>query len=867
MAVNFSHPWFLLVVIPVVALFFAFSGKGRYPEGGRKWILACRSLVMGLLILSLAQPHLLLKVKGRSIVYLLDRSQSVEEDYGQWVEESLKTKESEDRVAIVGFGRDTAILKPYYMEQLPSLTAAVDGDFSNIAAALEAGYSLLPGSGGRLVLFSDGLENIDDALRYGEILALAGVAVDVVPLSAAGVADVAVRDIILPKNTWPGQEIVVEVIVDANIAASAQLKLFWEGNLIWQEDLDISRGSQSFSLPIKVTGSGLQRLRGTIEAGGDSQSRNNSIDGLTFVQTPPRILIVEGMGGKGRLLKDTLEDQGLIVDLVAGDVADLSPATLVAYRGIVLVDLPAYQLREEELNSLEAFVRVLGGGLLAVGGKSSFGPGLYEGTPLEALLPVKMSVEGQEEVPGMELVLVIDRSSSMTGENLNMAKNAAIRALSVLKDRDQVGVVTFDTTGRTEIPLTPYEDKGQIEEVIGSIGPGGGTAIYTGLKQGLELLEGRGERVKHIILLSDGQDGSEYDYKSLLARAGKEGITISTIALGEGSDYKLMADIAELGNGRNYRVTRGRDLPEVFLQETILAGGEWLVEESFVPGLTHPDSFPLAVNTPEFHGYVASTAKPLAEVMLTTHRDHPLLSRWQYGLGRAVAFTSDTFGLWSEDFLVHAGFASLWLDLLNWAAPVVPVGDLALESRLEGAGVEIVALLSTPLEEGEQLLATLVDKEGKTRELQLLPLGGGRYGDSIEHLGQGVYLLSATRSGGQGVSYATGGFAIPYPAEYKIANYSGDELLTALAKNTGGRVLSKPEDVFALEVPSSRLQVDITWWLVLVALVFWPIDIALRRLGGPRRPSKKEKAVTPEPTEEIKDETMERLLAAKSRRR
>lgn len=867
MAVDLSHPWFLLAAIPAAALLLLFRGKERYPAGSRKWILACRSLVMGLLILSLTQPQLVLRVKGRSLVYLLDRSQSVTEDYGLWIEESLKTMEPEDRVAMVGFGRDTALLKPYYMERLPSLTAAVDGDFSNLAAALAAGYSLLPGSGGRLVLFSDGLENIGDALQYGEMLALAGVAVDVVALPGPSSADVAVRDVILPKNTWPGQEIVVEVVVEASIATAAQLKLYWEGDLVWQQKLDISRGSQSYSLPLQVTGSGLQRLRATIETDGDSQSRNNAIDGLTFVQAPPRVLIVEGMAGKGMILKNTLASQGLVVDLVNGVAADLSPSSLAPYRGIILVDVPAYRLREEELNSLETFVRVMGGGLLAVGGKSSFGPGLYEGTPLEALLPVKMTVEGREEVPGMDLVLIVDRSSSMTGENLNMAKNAAIRSLSVLKDSDRVGVVTFDTVGRVEIPLTSLQDGDRIEEVIRDIGPGGGTAIYTGLKKGLGLLAGEGDRVKHIILLSDGQDGSEYNYQSLLAQAVEKGVTISTIALGEGADYRLMADLAELGKGRSYRVSTGRDLPEVFLQETVLAGGDWLVEESFVPSLVHPDTLSLAANTPTFHGYVAATAKPLAEVMLLTHRDHPLLSRWQYGLGRAVAFTSDTFGLWSADFLTHAGFASLWLDMLNWAAPTVPAGDLALESRIEGAGVEITALLSAPLEEGEQLLATLVDGEGKTRELQLLPLGSGRYGGTIEHLSQGVYLLSATRSGGGEVSYATGGFAIPYPAEYRVANYSGKDLLLALAKKTGGRVLSKPGEVFALAAAASRSQVDITWWLVLLALMFWPIDIVLRRLGGPRLPARKTKEAVQEPAPEDKDETLERLLAAKDRRR
>ena len=868
MGVSFAQPWFLLLLIPGALLLAARSGKRRFPQSSRPLILGVRMLIILLLVLALAQPHLVLKVKGRSIVYLLDQSRSVEEDYSSWIGESLKAMDSRDRAAVLGFGRDTSLLKPFSMDQLPTLASSVDDEFTDLEGALESAYSLLPGSGGRLVLISDGLENIGDAMRIGEMLAAAGIPVDVVPIPAQAKLDAAVCNISLPKNTWPGQQVVAEVTVEATAATTAELTVFFGGNLAWRQQLEISPGVQSFSVPLSVGGQGLQRVRATIDPVADTQVRNNSIEGLTFVQSPPRILVVEGVAGKGAALKTALEGAGLEADIVGVTEANLDPVALAGYRGIILVDLPAYKLEEKEISSLETFVRVLGGGLVAVGGKSSFGPGLYEDTLLEAMLPVKMAVEDKEEMPGLDMVLVIDRSGSMTGEKLNMAKNAAIQALELLKEDDRLGVVTFDSAYKVELPLTSLTNKDDITNVIASIGSGGGTAIYPGLAQGVAMLGG-GEKVKHIILLSDGQDGSSYNYNPLLEEAGAKSISISTIALGDGADLSLMESLAAKGNGRSYIVTQGQDLPAVFLQETALAGGEWLMEEDFVPSLLHPDTLAIAGNTPLFHGYVASTAKPLAEVLLTTHRDHPLLSRWQYGLGRTAAFTSDTFGMWSREFLAHPGFASLWLDIVNWTVPTGQGSDIALESRLAGAGAEISALLGTPLEEGEQLAVTLVDAEGKTQVLELLPAGGGRYAAGLEHIAQGVYLISASRlKEGKVSSHAQGGFAVPYPAEFGINNYSGEDLLKALAESTGGRVLTKPAEVFSIGKAVSRRLTDITWWLLLAAIILWPADIALRRLGGLPPPKAKKEAKTPRKTqEEPRDETMERLLAAKRRRR
>lgn len=868
MTLSFASPYFLLLLLPGAALLAVFNGRRRYPPGSRAVILSLRGIMIALVVMALSQPHLVAMAPGVSVVYLLDQSHSAHgEDPTTWISRSLEAMAPEDRAAVVAFGRDTRLLKPFTMAGIPPSGIKVDAEFTDIQAALETAYSLLPGSGGRIVLISDGLENSGDSLAQVDLLSNAGIPVDVLPLAAIQGDEVALGNISLPKNTWPGQEVVAEVTVESTVATTAELTLFWGSNLVLRAQVEISPGSQSFSAPLEVQGQSLQRVRASIDPIIDGESRNNFIDGLTFVQAPPRVLVVEGNVGKGEALAGALTAAGLQVDVRPVTNADLSPVTLAAYRAVALADVPAYALQEQEMQALDAFVRVLGGGLVAVGGKTSFGMGLYQDTLLEELLPVAMEVEQKEELPGLDMVLVIDKSGSMSGEKLNMAKNAALRSLGLLKEKDGMGVITFDDGYYIETCLTPLTDKERIAQAIQNIGEGGGTIIYPALEEAVNMLEGSAKS-KHIILLSDGQEGVQHNYQSLMARAQAAGISVSTIALGDGADTQRMESLAQMGNGRYYEVIQGQDLPDVFLQETVLAGGDWLVEEDFVPTLLHPGAMALAGNTPGFGGYIASTPKSLAEVLMATHRDHPLLARWQYGLGRTVAFTSDTYGMWSMDFLAHPGFASLWLDTLNWAAPSGQGGDIALESRLQGAGVEISAL-SSPLEEGESLAVTLVDAQGNEEVLQLLPAGGGMYTSHLDQVGQGVYLLSATRTrDGAVVSQAVGGFAVPYPPEFQIWRYSGRALLESLAANSGGRVLSEPQEVFAAPTPPPRKMTDITWWLVLAAIVIWPVDIAMRRLGGlPLRKKRSKSTPSIGEKQEKGDETMERLLAAKRKRR
>ncbi|MCR3922399.1 MAG: VWA domain-containing protein [Firmicutes bacterium] len=875
MAINFLRPWYLLLLLPTMLLFVVVRGRTRYPAKLNRWVLLLRLLLFLLVVLALARPHVVKTYHGLRVVFLADRSVSVESapDYTTWINESLSYQNSDDQAAVLVFAQDNQLVKPFTMDKLAGVMSAdINRDHTDIESALRMAAGLIPAdSNGRIVLLTDGVETTGDSISFAKALGASQIPIDVLPLSVVSGEDVAIVDVSLPRNTYPGQQVTVEVEVESSIHTRAKLSLYWGGGLVFKDEISLTAGQQRFSLPVEVTGESMVKVQAEVDAEQDTQGRNNTMAGITFVDAPPRVLMVEGAPGKGQYLHDLFVLGGVEAHSVTPSQLSTSPSALAGYRAIYLVDVPAYVLSVEQQQNLEIFVRVVGGGLVAVGGKNSFGLGLYQDTPLEKLLPVAMEVENEEELPGLDLVLVIDRSGSMTGDKLNMAKNAAIVSLDILKERDRLGVITFDDTYYVNLPLTEVANKSELTGIIEKIAIGGGTVIHPALEEAVQQLS-EGERAKQIILLSDGMEGATVNYGALLAQMSDLGISLSTIALGSDADTSHMQMLAENSNGRFYLVPHSADLPAVFLQETVLAGGDYLVEEEFMPTIVHPDANTLHNNTPRFTGYVASTAKPLSEILLLTHREHPLLARWQYGLGRTIAFTSDARGLWSEEFIKHPRFADFWADTLAWVAPRGGEGGMALDVGLQGDSAEITALVGEPLQDGEKLLVTVADEDFQQQELELLPSGSGRYRATLEQINQGVYIFNTRRQRDEVVSeQVVSGFAVPYSAEFRIPSGSGgNDLLSVLSEGTGGLTLTRPQDVFRAPLEPARRFVALGHWFLLAAVLLWPLDVALRRFGTvPSIPIHfRQKASTPVVTENnTAREAMEQLLAAKKKKK
>ena len=321
---------------------------------------------------------------------------------------------------------------------------------------------------------------------------------------------------------------------------------------------------------------------------------------------------------------------------------------------------------------MKTYVQNYGGGLVVAGGEQSYGPGSYARTPFEEMLPVRMDLRGKSISASTALILVIDTSGSMGGgpggaSKMDLAKEAAISAAELLGEYDQIGVVAFEDQPRWAIPPTPATDLGVVQAAIAEMQPGGGTEIYPAVKMAHEGLAPIDAKVKHIILLTDGE-APRGDYPGLTAQMKAANITLSTIGIGSDADTALLQELAQLGNGRYYDGNDPFDLPRLIVKETQQVQRAAIVEEDFKP--VRISSSPALEgidlnNMPQLRGYVATTPKPQSSIVLVSRQIDPVLAEWQYGLGRVIAWTSDVRNRWSSRWIEWSDFGRFWAQVVK----------------------------------------------------------------------------------------------------------------------------------------------------------------------------------------------------------
>src|SRR5206468_1185136 len=131
-------------------------------------------------------------------------------------------------------------------------------------------------------------------------------------------------------------------------------------------------------------------------------------------------------------------------------------------------------------------------------------------------------------------------------------------------------------------------------------------------------------KIKHVILLGDGD---AYDnYAPQVLKMAKEHISVSTVETNAMSyaDLNTMQQIATWGKGRFYQADNPKAIPQILLKETQQATRRAVINEPFTPAIVgnHPILTGLGA-LPVLTGYVATTPKPTAQLVLVSHRDDP----------------------------------------------------------------------------------------------------------------------------------------------------------------------------------------------------------------------------------------------------
>lgn len=852
MGINFVSWKVLIVIIPaiilVIWLYKRYKGVSSTQD---KLIVIVRCVLVSLIILSLAGMEIVKASDTTSLVFVVDQSSSISKNQQaieQFIQDSLEYKTDKFKVGIVTFGKESLIEYPLDKDILfGKIETMPKPDFTNMESGLKFAYAMMPSeTGKRIVLITDGVENVGDAFSYGKTLARQGVTIDAAHIDSDMGEDAQVSSVELPGMLYEGEEYDIRVVVDSTVSLSdVPLKLYSEGGLIGEQRVELRKGQNIFLFRHSADKKGIVSYEAKIDVD-DGYVNNNSMAGFTYVEGKPLIGIVEGKEGNGNEIGKILDIGEVDYELIEVSSFPKTFDALRRYSGLILVDVSLEDISEQEENFIENYVGGLGRGLIVIGGDNSYALGGYGGSTLEKVLPVDMDISSKAHIPSIALMLVIDKSSSMEGgkggiSKLDLAKEAAIRSAEVLRPVDTIGVVAFDTLPSWVVNPTLAKDKEEIEAQIGTLTTGGGTDMYPGLSTAYDALLGTDAKLKHIIALTDGQS-SPAQYDALLEKMEESGITLSTVAVGYDADKVFLENLAEKGRGRYYFTSEFRDIPKIFTKEVYMAAESYVQNRAFYPAVASTSPILESIDSfPQLDGYLATSPKPRADVALISDKEDPILASWQYGLGKVVAWTSDMEGLWTGKLLGSDEGARLWLNAISYILPSSNSNDFKVDTRREGDRGEIVAKFKEGMDEMEGK-AVVVSPDGDRQEVALEALRPGEYGGAFDIDSQGVYAINVLNSNGEElIGSVETALAVSYSPEYDIRDRQGDAFLERLTQNTGGRMLKEPSEVFENEGEAVKKREDMSPYLLPIIIILFIFDIGLRRvnIGMKKRQRKK----------------------------
>lgn len=846
MGLEFSRPIALLLLVLLVA-FVAIDRQSRRAHASirRYVLLAIRVLGFSALVLALAEPVIWTGTDTLSTVFLVDRSASVplseQQSAIDWIEQAVQAKHPDDRAAVISFAGDAAVeqgLSTAVSSVAP--TAHLDREHTDVASALRLAEGVLPQGGSRrIVLLSDGNQNRGNALAEVPLLHADGIQVDAVSISTASGPEVAVRRLSVPPAIHKGERFTINLTISSTVETSAQVRLLIDQRLDTTQSFDLHVGENSLVVGHEPLSPGEHTLEVVVEPARDTVSENNVGYATLQVSGPPRVLLVEGDPGDSRFLSRALDASGLSVDVEAPSILGGDVAGLRQYDAIGLINLPATRIGPDGLIALRTYVQDFGGGLVVIGGDLSFGVGAYRKTPLEEALPVSMDVRGRQAHASVALILVIDTSGSMSegpqgATKIELAREAALGATKELVDQDQIGIVAFDEQPHWILPTQNLTDRPALETAISRLESGGGTEIYPALKTAYDDIVNREAKVKHILLMTDGL-APMGDYEGLASQMRAHGVTLSTIAIGTDADLNLLQNLADWGRGRFYDASNPLDVPRFVLKETTEIARAAVTEETFTPAPV--DQTPILngiTQTPPLYGYVATTPKPSALVGLESPEHDPILAQWQFGLGRAVAFTSDVTARWSSAWVSWGSFSQFWGQVFKWAVPA-PQGE-SLQVQTTMAAGEANVVVDAIDSEGRYIndattTATIASPKGDVKTIPLDQVAPGRYAAQVPADDQGAYLVQVSQTvPGQATPVSqTSGFTVPYSPEFG-GQATDVGLLRELAAGTGGSILTTPADSFAHDLRPADSAQPIWPYLIAALIPLFLLDVAIRRL-------------------------------------
>ncbi|KAB2674152.1 MAG: VWA domain-containing protein [Verrucomicrobia bacterium] len=843
---QFTHPLWLLAFVPAAAwtLWLAVRSDASLSPWRRRVSTGLRLLLLALLAMGIAGLQWKRPQEGMNVFFLLDRSDSVPSGHQERARELANKwagdKKKEDKAGYLVFGSDAALETTVTdIAKAERIEAIVGGERTDIAGAIRLGTAAFPENGQkRLVLMSDGNENIGDATAAALAARPLGVTIDVLPLGAERGGDVSVQRLVIPSNLKKGQTFDAKIFAMSDKVQAGTVRLFRNDQLLGEQKVRLDAGRNLFSFPQTLGEPGFYGYQVQIEVPGDAVAQNNKAAGFANVRGDPRVLLVSADPKQDEPLAAALRSAKLEVKV--GEVGAM-PATLAemqSYDAVFLSNISAGDLGPDLMRLLESAVRDFGVGLVCVGGDNSFAAGGYRNTPLEAALPLDMELSSKKVLPSGALVLVMHGMEFGNGNQVS--RDIGIAALDSLGPQDEMGVLLWDGTEHWLFELQKVGDKKALARTIAGMNQGDLPSFQGLMQMGHDSLAKSHANLKHMIVFSDGDPGAPSDklMKDLVAAK----VTVSTVMIGGHVQPTTMEMIAGKGGGRFYDVKSPAQLPQIFIKEAAVILKSAIFEEPFKPQVASPSELIRGIGSGEFptlRGYVSASPKPRAEIPLLSEKGDPILAHWQYGLGRTVAFTSDAKSKWAQDWLGWSKYRQFWTQVAKWALRRIDASEFNTEVAVEnGQGRVNVEALDR---EGNfrnflRLRTSVVSPRGVRQDVVLEQTGPGHYEARFDTKEVGAYLMNLQDLDDQGLVRGSQvlGASVNYSPEFD-ASEPNLPLLRRLAELGGGKVLDPAtENPFRLGRQKTFQPRDLWEWLLRILVCLFVLDVGVRRVDFDR---------------------------------
>jgi Mg-chelatase subunit ChlD len=703
-------------------------------------------------------------------------------------------------------------------------TAGPAGRGTDLENAIRDGAASLPaGMVPRLLLISDGNENVGSVARGIWQAQQLGIPVDTVPLTGRPRPGLRLDSVTIPGQVFSGERFPIDVAIESPRVANAKVELTAEGKPIGGSQVQLQTGLNHLRLQATVNTVGAIAMAGKITAGDLGEARFE--DSVTLKS--PRVLLVshDPPASEEHILRALQANQFEVQQAPGGVPAKLDDFQLVVINNWDMESIPL-----AAKTTLEDYVKN-GGGLVWIAGEHN----IYvdkKGKPedaLERMLPAKLAPPRSPE--GTCVVLIIDKSSSMEGRKIELARLAAIGVIENLRPIDSVGVLIFDNSFQWAVPIRKAEDRSTIKKLVAGITPDGGTQIAPALTEAYTKILPNQSIYKHVVLLTDGIS-EEGDSMNLTKEAKTNHITISTVGLGQDVNRAFLEKVAQNAEGKSYFLNDPSGLEQILLRDVEEHTGVTAVEKAIQVKVMKQAEILEGVGmdaAPQLKGYVRFQSRPTSDTILMADREDPLLVRWQYGLGRAGVFTSDAKNRWAANWVTWPGFDKLWANIFRDLLPHALASETSAD--FDRAGDELVV---------DYRLSHGVDDPATVPDVFIIGPNGFHTPMKVGKVAKGHYRGRVKIGSNQGlfrIRPLTVSRAFPevgfYRQEDEMQEYgSNDQLLRQIAASTGGRHNPRTSDIFEAGGRTIATVMELWPGLLALALLLNLAELMLRKWKG-----------------------------------